>query len=146
MAGVDRRGRTSLCSTPQVGGLSGLVAKIAPATLAPACPTSATGSSRSAIFIIPLTVQWWSVWYPGAEPGGGSYIAQRMLAARVGAATPSAGTLFFNVAHYALRPWPWIIVALCSLLVFPTLGDIQPRLPARRPRRSSATTWPTRPC
>ena len=70
------------------------------------------------MFIVPLTVQWWSTWYPGSEPGGGSYIAQRMLAART-ERDALAGTLLFNVAHYALRPWPWIIVALASMLVFP---------------------------
>ena len=80
------------------------------------------------ILIIPLTVQWWSVWYPGAEPGGGSYIAQRMLAAK-SESDALAGTLFFNVAHYALRPWPWIIVALASMLVFPELADIRRAFP-----------------
>ena len=64
-------------------------------------------------------MQWWSAWYPGSEPGGGSYIAQRMLAAQ-SETDALAGTLFFNAAHYALRPWPWIIVALASMLVFPT--------------------------
>jgi Na+/proline symporter len=80
------------------------------------------------VLIIPLTIQWWSVWYPGAEPGGGSYIAQRMLAAK-DERNAMAATLWFNIAHYALRPWPWIIVALCSILVFPNLGDIQTALP-----------------
>ncbi len=80
------------------------------------------------VLIVPLTIQWWSVWYPGAEPGGGSYIAQRMLAAK-DEKNAMAATLWFNIAHYALRPWPWIIVALCSLLVFPTLADIQTALP-----------------
>jgi Na+/proline symporter len=80
------------------------------------------------VLIIPLTIQWWSVWYPGAEPGGGSYIAQRMLAAK-DEKNAMAATLWFNIAHYALRPWPWIIVALCSILVFPNLADIQTALP-----------------
>ena len=80
------------------------------------------------LLIIPLTVQWWSVWYPGSEPGGGSYVAQRMLAART-ERDALAGTLFFNVAHYALRSWPWILTALCSILVFPKLEDIRRRLP-----------------
>jgi Na+/proline symporter len=80
------------------------------------------------VLVIPLTIQWWAVWYPGAEPGGGSYIAQRMLAAK-DEKNAMAATLWFNIAHYALRPWPWIIVALCSILVFPTLGDIQTALP-----------------
>ncbi len=80
------------------------------------------------VLIIPLAVQWWSVWYPGAEPGGGSYQAQRMLAARdeKGAA---AASVLFNVAHYALRPWPWIIVALCSLVVFPDLDSLKDAFP-----------------
>ncbi len=84
------------------------------------------------IFIMPLAVQWWSVWYPGAEPGGGGYIAQRMLAAKSESHATGA-TLFFNVAHYALRPWPWIIVALASLVVFPDLESLQkafPNIPA----------------
>jgi SSS family solute:Na+ symporter len=81
-----------------------------------------------AIFIMPLAVQWWAVWYPGAEPGGGSYIAQRMLASK--SEKDSLGAvLFFNVAHYVLRPWPWILVALSSLIIFPQLGDIQKAFP-----------------
>jgi solute:Na+ symporter, SSS family len=81
-----------------------------------------------AVFIMPLAVQWWAVWYPGAEPGGGSYIAQRMLASK--SERDSLGAvLFFNIAHYVLRPWPWILVALCSLVVFPQLSDIQAAFP-----------------
>ena len=72
------------------------------------------------VLILPLTISWWSVWYPGSEPGGGSYIAQRILASK-SEKDALGGTLFFNVAHYALRPWPWIIVALVSMLVFPEL-------------------------
>jgi len=71
-----------------------------------------------AVFLVPIAVQWWSVWYPGAEPGGGGYLVQRMLAAKNEKHSLGA-TLFFNAAHYALRPWPWIIVALCSLMIFP---------------------------
>jgi len=85
------------------------------------------------VLIVPLTVQWWSVWYPGAEPGGGSYIAQRILASKNERHALGA-TLWFNVAHYALRPWPWIIVALCSMIVFPTVGDITRALPNLDPR------------
>ena len=70
------------------------------------------------VLIIPIAVQWWSVWYPGAEPGGGGYLAQRMLAAK-DEKHATAAVLFFNAAHYGLRPWPWIIVALCSIIVFP---------------------------
>jgi Na+/proline symporter len=86
-----------------------------------------------AVFIMPLTVQWWSVWYPGSEPGGGSYIAQRMLASR--SERDSLGAvLFFNVAHYVLRPWPWIITGLCSIIVYPQLADIQRAFPNLDPR------------
>jgi len=81
-----------------------------------------------AIFIMPIAVQWWAVWYPGAEPGGGSYIAQRMLASK--SEKDSLGSvLFFNIAHYVLRPWPWILVGLCSLIVYPQLSDIQKAFP-----------------
>jgi SSS family solute:Na+ symporter len=85
-----------------------------------------------AVFIMPIAVQWWSVWYPGAEPGGGSYIAQRMLASR-SEKDALGSTLFFNVAHYVLRPWPWILVALCSLIVFPELSDIRKAFPNVNP-------------
>jgi solute:Na+ symporter, SSS family len=81
-----------------------------------------------AVFIMPLAVQWWAVWYPGAEPGGGSYIAQRMLASK--SERDSLGAvLFFNLAHYVLRPWPWILVGLCSIIVYPELDDIQQAFP-----------------
>jgi solute:Na+ symporter, SSS family len=81
-----------------------------------------------AVFIMPLAVQWWATWYPGAEPGGGSYIAQRMLASK--SEKDSLGAvLFFNIAHYVLRPWPWILVGLCSLIVYPHLSDIQAAFP-----------------
>jgi Na+/proline symporter len=77
---------------------------------------------------MPIAVQWWSVWYPGSEPGGGSFVAQRMLASK--SERDSLGAvLFFNLAHYVLRPWPWIIVALASVIVYPTLGDIQRAFP-----------------
>lgn len=86
-----------------------------------------------AVFVMPIAVQWWAVWYPGAEPGGGSYIAQRMLASK-SERDSLGGVLFFNVAHYCLRPWPWILVALCSIIVYPTLGDIQKAFPNLDPR------------
>jgi len=86
-----------------------------------------------AVFVMPIAVQWWAVWYPGAEPGGGSYIAQRMLASK--SEKDSLGAvLFFNLAHYVLRPWPWILVALCSILVFPQLSDIQKAFPNLDPK------------
>jgi Na+/proline symporter len=84
------------------------------------------------IFILPLAVSWWANWYPGAEPGGGSYIAQRMLASK-SEKDSLGGTLFFNVAHYVLRPWPWIITALCSIVVYPDLASIQKAFPAADP-------------
>jgi len=107
---------------PEVGGLAGLVQRIDPRTLS-LIPDFGDWGMTLSVLVIPLTVQWWSVWYPGAEPGGGSYIAQRMLASK-SERDALAGTLFFNVAHYALRSWPWIIVALASILVYPTLADI----------------------
>jgi Na+/proline symporter len=112
---------------PEVGGLSGLVERIPPQTLA-LVPDFGNWGLTLTILVIPLTVQWWSVWYPGAEPGGGSYIAQRMLASK-SEKDALIGTFFFNVMHYALRPWPWVLVALSSILVFPTLADIQRTFP-----------------
>jgi len=112
---------------PEVGGLHGLMTRLDPSTLR-LLPDFGDWKLTVSILIIPITVQWWSVWYPGAEPGGGSYIAQRMLAART-ERDAMAGTLFFNVAHYALRSWPWIIVALASLLVYPQLSDIAVSFP-----------------
>ena len=126
MVGVFAAAYVAL-SQPEVGGLAGLVAKIDPSTLR-LLPDFSNWSLTLSVLIIPLTIQWWSVWYPGAEPGGGSYIAQRMLAAK-DEKNAMAATLWFNIAHYALRPWPWIIVALCSILVFPNLADIQIALP-----------------
>jgi Na+/proline symporter len=120
---------------PQVGGLSGLIDKLS-AMKGPEginylniLPDFANNWDIAvAVFIMPIAVQWWAVWYPGAEPGGGSYIAQRMLASK--SEKDSLGAvLFFNVAHYVLRPWPWILVALCSILVYPQLSDIQAAFP-----------------
>jgi solute:Na+ symporter, SSS family len=120
---------------PQVGGLDGLIDKLS-AMKGPeginylnVLPDFTNNWDMAlAIFIIPIAVQWWAVWYPGAEPGGGSYIAQRMLASK--SEKDSLGAvLFFNVAHYVLRPWPWILVALCSIIVYPQLSDIQAAFP-----------------
>jgi Na+/proline symporter len=112
---------------PEVGGLHGLVVQIRPSVMH-MLPDLGNWSVSVPLLIVPLAVQWWATWYPGAEPGGGSYIAQRMLAARTERDALS-GTLFFNVAHYALRPWPWILVALSSMIVFPTIADIHRALP-----------------
>src|SRR4249920_3214979 len=120
---------------PQVGGLSGLVDKLShmkgPGGLnyLNLLPDFTNNWDLAvAVFIIPITVQWWATWYPGAEPGGGSYIAQRMLASK-SEKDSLGGTLFFNVAHYVLRPWPWILVGLASLVVYPELSDIQKAFP-----------------
>ncbi len=85
------------------------------------------------IFIMPIAIGWWATWYPGAEPGGGSYIAQRMLASKT-EKDSLGGTLFFNVAHYVLRPWPWIITGLCSIIVFPDLASIKDAFPNADPK------------
>jgi SSS family solute:Na+ symporter len=112
---------------PAVGGLSGLIEKL-PAQTISFLPDTSDWTITLTVLVLPLTVQWWSVWYPGAEPGGGSYIAQRMLAAKT-EKDALAGTLLFNVAHYGLRTWPWIIVGLSSILVFPQLDDIARAFP-----------------
>jgi len=120
---------------PQVGGLSGLVEKISAIQSSNGVnylnflpDFTSNWDMALAIFIMPIAIQWWSVWYPGAEPGGGSYIAQRMLASK--SEKDSLGAvLFFNFAHYVVRPWPWILVALASIIVFPQLSDIQKAFP-----------------
>ncbi|MBR9988856.1 MAG: Na+:solute symporter [Gemmatimonadetes bacterium] len=113
---------------PSVGGLNALLTHPDVAGRLSLLPDFSDTSQLVPLLIIPLAVQWWSVWYPGAEPGGGGYIAQRMLAAR--SETDATGaTLFFNVAHYAVRPWPWILVALASIIVFPTVDSISEAFP-----------------
>ena len=112
---------------PQVGGLSGLMSQIPPSTIK-LLPDFSNWPLTMSVLILPLTISWWSVWYPGSEPGGGSYIAQRILASK-SEKDALGGTLFFNVAHYALRPWPWILVALSSMLVYPQLDDIARAFP-----------------
>lgn len=119
-------------SRPEVGGLSNLLSHAALKGKLSILPDFSDTSLLVTVFIIPIAVQWWSVWYPGAEPGGGGYIAQRMLAAKNEKHAVGA-TFFFNIAHYALRPWPWIIVALASLIVFPDLEALRgafPQIPA----------------
>lgn len=115
-------------SQPEVGGLSGLITNEALDGKLNIIPDFNNTSLVVSMFIIPLAVQWWSVWYPGAEPGGGGYIAQRMLAAKDEKHAVGA-TLFFNFAHYALRPWPWILVGLASLILFPDLQAIKEAFP-----------------
>ena len=127
MAGSVAAALVSL-NHPDVGGLGGLVAHPAVQGKLALLPDFSDWRTAAAVFIIPVAVQWWSIWYPGAEPGGGGYVAQRMLAARDERQAMRA-TLWFNIAHYAIRPWPWIIVALCSLVVFPDLTALQERFP-----------------
>jgi len=120
---------------PQVGGMHGLVDKLSHLRgpggvnyLNMLPDFRSNWDLAVAVFIMPIAVQWWAVWYPGAEPGGGSYIAQRMLASKSEKDALGA-TLFFNIAHYVLRPWPWILVGLASLIVYPQLSDIQKSFP-----------------
>jgi Na+/proline symporter len=114
---------------PEIGGMEGLLSnEIVQEKLNFLPKTTDNWDTWTSLLIIPLAVQWWSVWYPGAEPGGGGYIAQRMLAAK-NEKHATAATLFFNFAHYALRPWPWIIIALASLVLFPTIADIKNQFP-----------------
>ncbi len=113
---------------PEVGGLAGLVSHPEIASRLPLLPDFSDWRVAVPLFVIPLAVQWWSTWYPGAEPGGGGYVAQRMLAARDERESMRA-VLWFNVAHYALRPWPWILVALASLAVYPTLESLGAAFP-----------------
>lgn len=113
---------------PQVGGLAGLLSHEAVRHKLAFCPPVTDTDLFLSVFLIPLTIQWWSVWYPGSEPGGGGYVAQRMLAAK-NEAHATGATLFFNIAHYAVRPWPWIIVALSSLIVFPDLESLAKAFP-----------------
>ncbi len=125
---------------PAVGGLQGLLHHPIVKDSISFIPDFSDSSHLITVFIIPLAVQWWSVWYPGAEPGGGGYIVQRMLAAKNEKHAMGA-TMLFNVAHYALRPWPWIIVALTSLIVFPDLAAIKnafPNIPANYLREDIA--------
>ena len=117
-----------LVNLPEVGGLEALVNHENVVDKLSILPDFSNTEALITLLIIPLAVQWWSSWYPGAEPGGGGYIAQRMLAAKdenhaIGA------TFFFNIMHYALRPWPWILVALASLIIFPDLTSIQEAFP-----------------
>lgn len=115
-------------SQPEIGSLQGLINHPSVVDKINILPDVGNTSVLVSMFIIPIAVQWWSVWYPGAEPGGGGYIAQRMLAAKDEKHAIGA-TFFFNFAHYALRPWPWIIVALASLVLFPNLESIRSAFP-----------------
>ena len=110
-------------NSPQVGGLSNLLQNEAVQDKLNFIPDFSDTRMLLVVFIIPLTVQWWAAWYPGSEPGGGGYIAQRMLSAKSEKDAVGA-TLLFNFFHYAIRPWPWFLVALASLIIFPDLQSI----------------------
>ena len=113
---------------PEVGGLAGLVSHPEIAGKLALLPDFTDWKVAVPVFVVPIAVQWWATWYPGSEPGGGGYVAQRMLASRNETEAMKA-TLWFNIAHYALRPWPWILVALASLAVYPTLDSLAVAFP-----------------
>ena len=117
---------------PEVGGLSGMAAHPALAGKLSMLPDLSNHDAVFAILVIPLAVQWWGVWKQGAEPGGGGYIVQRIMSAK-SEQHAIGGTLFFNVVHYAIRPWPWYVVGFCSIIVFPELSDIQRAFPSVEP-------------
>jgi len=113
---------------PEIGGLSTLISHPNVIDKIPLIPDLSDPNLWVPLLLIPLSVQWWASYYPGAEPGGGGYIAQRMFSAKDESNAVKA-TFLFNVAHYALRPWPWILIALSSLIIFPELTDIQTAFP-----------------
>jgi len=117
-----------IVNMPEIGGLTNLLSHPGVQPKLSFLPDFNNMEVLVPLLIIPIAVQWWSVWYPGAEPGGGGYIAQRMLSAKDEKNAVTA-TLFFNVAHYALRPWPWILIALASIIVFPNVSDIAVKFP-----------------
>ena len=121
-----------ILSLEQIGGLSNLITHANVVDKLALIPDLSDPDIWVPILLVPLAVQWWASYYPGSEPGGGGYIAQRMFSAKDEKNAVSA-TLFFNVAHYALRPWPWILIALSSLIVFPELSDIQDAFPNLSP-------------
>ena len=122
------------CAVDAVGGMDALMAKLAALDAARGATPGGKGSLLSFVpdldspwmpmitFLVYISLNWWATWYPGAEPGGGGYVAQRMFCARDEKHSLLA-TLWFNVAHYALRPWPWILTALASVVLYPNLAD-----------------------
>ena len=118
---------------PEVGGLTNLLSNENVVDKLNFLPDFNNWEVLLPVLILPLAVQWWSVWYPGAEPGGGGYIAQRMLSAK-DEKNAVAATFLFNATHYALRPWPWILVALASLVVFPDLASLRAAFPDIDPK------------
>ena len=125
-------GMMYILGLPQIGGLSNLLTHSNVVDKLALFPDMSDPNVWVPVLLVPLAVQWWASYYPGSEPGGGGYIAQRMFSAKDESNAVSA-TFLFNAAHYALRPWPWILIALASLVVFPELKDLQsafPNLPA----------------
>jgi len=118
-----------IVNLPQIGGISNLVLHQNTISKLSIFPDFKDPDIWVPVFMIPLSVQWWASYYPGSEPGGGGYIAQRMLSAKNEKHAVGA-TLLFNIAHYAIRPWPWILIALSSLIIFPELSDIQKAFPS----------------
>lgn len=117
-----------IVGSPEVGGLTRLMEHPNVSDKLSLIPSISQPELFVSIFLIPIAVQWWAVWYPGAEPGGGGYVAQRMLAAKNESHAVGA-TLLFNFFHYALRPWPWILVGLASLVVFPDIASMTAQYP-----------------
>ena len=117
-----------LVNLEEIGGLNQLISNDLISDKLNFLPDFNDYETLITVLIIPIAVQWWAVWYPGAEPGGGGYIAQRMLSAKDERNAINA-TLFFNIAHYAIRPWPWILIALASLIIYPSLSDIESAFP-----------------
>tara|TARA_B100000700_G_scaffold193700_1_gene213257 strand:- start:5698 stop:7428 length:1731 start_codon:yes stop_codon:yes gene_type:complete len=117
-----------ILSLDEVGGLSNLLAHNNVIDKLALIPDLSNPDVWVPVLLVPLAVQWWASYYPGSEPGGGGYIAQRMFSAKDEENAVSA-TLFFNIAHYALRPWPWILIALSSLVIYPELSDLQNAFP-----------------
>lgn len=114
--------------SPEIGGLNALMSHPAVTDKLRIIPDINDTELFISIFLIPIAVQWWAAWYPGAEPGGGGYVVQRMLSAKNEKHAVGA-TMLFNFFHYALRPWPWIIVGLGSLIVFPNLDSLTAAFP-----------------
>ena len=121
-------GMLYILGLPEIGGLSNLVSHVNVVEKISLFPDLSDPNTWVPVLLVPLAVQWWASYYPGSEPGGGGYIAQRMFSAKDEKNAVGA-TFLFNVAHYALRPWPWILIALSSLIVFPELSDIQKAFP-----------------
>jgi|TARA_B110000263_G_C15305392_1_gene510079 SSS family solute:Na+ symporter len=117
-----------LINLPEIGGLNELISNELISDKLNFFPNFNDYDTLITVLIIPIAVQWWAVWYPGAEPGGGGYIAQRMLSAKDEKNAINA-TLLFNIAHYAIRPWPWILIALASMIIYPNLSDIESAFP-----------------